>query len=328
VGRFAQALGGGKGFGPEARDIASRWWETPQVAEAFSTKAAVSGATASHATWAGPLAAAGISDDALGWLRGVSIVAALEPRMRKVPFNVPVPRQTTAGTGGGRVPEGAAVAVVSWAYDTIRLEPAKIQELIVAANELLRPERRGAEQTLRETLLGNLAATIDRVFLDPAETGSITNGVTPITSTGTTAAQITADLAALLAAITTNKTALTWIMRPETAARIGLALGASAAALPQTLFGLPLIVSSHSPAQITLVDAAEIAYADDGAFDLELSPHGAIQMDSAPTNHSVTPTATNLVSMFQTDSTAFLASRWITWERLQLGAVSFMVVTY
>jgi hypothetical protein len=53
-------------------------------------------------------------------------------------------------------------------------------------------------------------------------------------------------------------------------------------------------------------------YADDGAFDLAQSRSGAIQMDSAPMNASAPPaTLTTLVSMFQTDSTAFLASRWL-----------------
>jgi len=99
--------------------------------------------------------------------------------------------------------------------------------------------------------------------------------------------------------------------------------------MSRSLLGLPLMLSAKSPAQITLVDAAEIAYADDGAFDLDLSRSGAIQMDSAPTNaSSPTATPTTLVSMFQTDSTAFLASRWLTWERLQDGEVAFMPVSF
>ncbi len=326
VGRFLQALGAAKGIPDHAREFAEhRWRDSPHVAETFRLKAAVPGASASHATWAGPLAASGVSGEAVAWLRGVSIVGQLESKMRKVPFNVRVPRQTSGGTLGARVAEGQAVAAVWYAFDTVLLEPAKIQTLIVAENTLLRPEIPDAERTLRETILGNLAATVDRLFLDPAAVGSITNGIAPIPSTGTTLAQMTADLGNLVAGITTTGAALVAIMRPTTAARMGLTMGAGVG----SLLGLPLILSANSPAQITLLDAAEVAFADDGAFDLELSRSGAIQMDSAPINaSSPAPVPTSLVSMWQTDSTAFLASRWITWERLQNGAVAYMPVTY
>ena len=326
--RFAMALGLSKGYPEQAHALAERWRDTPHVAEVFRlSKAAVPGATAGHATWAGPLAAAGVSQEALTWLRGASIVGQLESKMRKVPFNVRVGRQTSSGTAGSRVAEGQAVAAVSFAFDSILLAPEKIQTLIVAENTLLRPEIPGAERTLRETISGNLAATIDRLFLDPAEAGSITNGITATPSTGATAALMTTDFGNLLAGITTAGTALVWIMRPTTAARVALTLGASTD-LPRSLFGLPVVLSANSPAQITLLDAAEIAFADDGELDLELSRSSAIAMDSAPTNaSSPAPVPTTLVSMFQTDSTAFLASRWIAWERLQAGAVAYMPVT-
>ncbi len=203
VGRFLQALGAAKGIPDHAREFAEhRWRDSPHVAETFRLKAAVPGASASHATWAGPLAAAGVSQEALTWLRGVSIVGQLESKMRKVPFNVRVGRHTSSGTAGSRVAEGQAVAAVQYAFDTVLLEPSKIQTLIVAENTLLRPEIPGAERTLRETILGNLAATVDRLFLDPAAVGSITNGIAPIASTGSTAAAMTTDFGNLIAGIT------------------------------------------------------------------------------------------------------------------------------
>jgi hypothetical protein len=60
---------------------------------------------------------------------------------------------------------------------------------------------------------------------------SLLNGSTEVTTTGTTAAQIAADLAGLLAAVTTPGP-LVWIMQPKTMYRIALVLGSQAAGLP------------------------------------------------------------------------------------------------
>ena len=63
-----------------------------------------------------------------------------------------------------------------------------------------------AEATVRRTVLGGLAKSLDNQFLLPTvaavanvNPASITNGATEITSTGSTAAQIAADLALMLA---------------------------------------------------------------------------------------------------------------------------------
>lgn len=328
VARFAVALARSKGIPSDARDFAEQHWrDSPQVAAAFALlgKATVPAATASHATWAGPLAAAGIAQEAIEWQRGRSIAGALEPRTRKVPFATNIPRQTTGGTGGGRVPEGGAVKTVSWAYDFVRVDVAKVQTLIVVAIELLRA---GAEPTLRASLLGSNVETIDRLLLGPTEVGSLTNGAIAITSTGSTPAAIVADLTSMIAAITTSGAGLVWIMRPTTAARVAQALG-SASDLPRSLYGLPIILSPTSPRQIALVDGGEILWADDGDFEIDLARDAAIQMDDAPTNASApAPVSTSLVSMFESNSVAFRVSRWVNWLRLQPGAVVYMVTSY
>lgn len=46
-----------------------------------------------------------------------------------------------------------------------------------------------------------------------------------------------------------------------------------------------------------------------------MSTEASLQMLDNPTNDSVTPTATSLVSMFQTNSVAFRAERTINWTR-------------
>ncbi len=74
-----------------------------------------------------------------------------------------------------------------------------------------------------------------------ARPGAITNGATAV-SPRTTAAQMSADLAGLLAAVTMPGP-LVWIMEPTTAYRIAATIGGTAAVdVPHTLFGIPLVL--------------------------------------------------------------------------------------
>ena len=82
----------------------------------------------------------------------------------------------------------------------------------------------------------------------------------------------------------------------------------------------------NSPAQITLVDAANILYSDDGGFDVSISNQAAIEMDSAPTDPPVA--ATVITSLFQRNLFGVRVLRWLAYLRAQTGAVAYMPVTY
>ena len=271
----------------------------------LQTKAAVAVGTTSDATWAGPLAVYGIAGEALALLRGASIIGALESRMRRVPFRVKVPRETGSGTGGSWIGEGLATPVAATAYDTLTQDAYKAGTIVVLSDELLRLGDPDAERTVRETVIAGVAAFLDQQFLTNTVTlsaglrpAAVTNGATAITSTGSTAAQISADLASMLAAITTTATSLTWVMRPTTAATIAMRLAGvgTPTDLPRTLFGAPVILSANSPQQVTLLDAANILYSDTGGFDVAISTEAAIEMNSVPTDPPVAATViTSLV---------------------------------
>jgi hypothetical protein len=153
----------------------------------------------------------------------------------------------------------------------------------------------------------------------------VTNGSPEVTSTGTTSAQISADLAGLLAAVTTPGP-LVWIMPPKTMYRIALTLGSQAAGLPATLFGIPVIASINSPAQITLLDPGGVIYSDAGQFDLEVSEQAAIELNDAPADPSTASTI--LHSSYQRNLVYVRALRWLAWQRVQTGAAAWMTVSY
>ena len=73
--------------------------------------------------------------------------------------------------------------------------------------------------------------------------------------------------------------------------------------------GVEIVVSDAQTAnRMTVVDASALAIAD-GGIDLRSSGQAAVEMETAPTGSSSAPTATSLVSMYQTNSRCLLAER-------------------
>lgn len=333
--RLVMALAHSHGDAYRAQLVAEYWRDSPEVTatlESWRIKAAVPAGSTTDSTWASPLALHGISSEALAIMRGLSVVGSLEGRMRRVPLHVNIARETGTGVTGGWVAAGNAIPVQKTAFDTVVSEHYKFGVIVPLSRELMKLSDPAAEATIRQTVLGGLAASLDNQFLlatvaavantNPA---SVTNGSTEITSTGTTAAQIAADLAGMLAAVTTPGP-LVWIMKPTTMYRIALVLGSQAAGLPTTLFGIPVIASVNSPAQITLLDPSAILYADSGQFDIDVSDQASVQLDDAPDNP--TTAATVLETAFGKNLVFVRALRWLAWLRVESGAASFMTVSY
>jgi HK97 family phage major capsid protein len=332
--RYLMVLGESRGDSHRALLLAEQWPTTPTVKATFdlAIKGAVAPGTTSDATFAGPLAVHGIGGEALQLLRGSSILGALESKFRRVPFRTTVARETGSGTGGSWVGEGLSTPVAATAFDALSQEAYKASVIVVLSNELLRLGDPAAERSVRESVIAGVGAFLDAQLLTNTVTlvantrpAAITNGATGVTSTGTTSAQISADLNGLLAAVTTNGP-LTWIMRPTTAYRISATLGSAAADIPRTLFGIPLVLSVNSPAQITLLDPSQILYSDRGGINIASSEQASLQMDDAPTDPAVA--ATVFQSLWQANLWGLRVTRWIAYLRAQTGSVAYMTVSY
>src|SRR5690606_22534339 len=113
-----------------------------------------------------------------------------------------------------------------------------------------------------------------------------------------------------------------WVMSSSTA----LALSLMRTALDQsefsgvtmnggTFMGLPVVTSSYAGDNVVLMNASDVWVADEGGIAVDFSTEASLQMMDNPTVNSITPTATDLVSMFQTNSVAFRAERTINWAR-------------
>ena len=351
--RYAMALMAGKGNLMQSAEIAKRWDDTPHVETVL--KAAVAAGTTTDTTWAKPLVEyQNMASEFAELLRPATILGRIEG-LRRVPFNIKVPRQT-GGASAGWVGEGAPKPVSKLAFDSITLGHTKVAGIVVMTEELVRFSNPAAEDIVRRDLVETIGALIDKDFVDPAKAAvtdvspaSITNGVTARVATGTTSDHLRADVKALFESFLSANMSLSgavWIMTETQALSIammlnplgqpefpGLSINGGSGG---TFFGLPVILSENIPAQaadagppvipagsrIILAKASEIMLADDGQVMLDASNQASLQMDDAPTNP---PTATTvMVSLWQMNMVGIRAERFINWTKRRPGAVQYI----
>jgi hypothetical protein len=321
--RFVKSLPHGPEF------AAAQFPEQPVVAHAITAmqnKSAVPGMTTANTD----LATLGVLDTQTALLlAGESAFEACRSRMRELQFNLAVPRQADAGTGGGWIGKGHPMPVIkAGLFDEIAFDPARLGSICVLTNDVLR--RRGTEAIIRNAALGTQGRVETFNFLDPS-VAATADAPASITNTGTAvpwSGDATAVVQAMLAAITTTGKGLAWIGRPADLASLAAQLGATG---ERALLGLPTIFAPNAPAGlVVLADLSEIAYAAT-AIEIDKSDQATLQMDSAPTNAVASgspeaPVATQVVSLFQANAVAFKVWRFANWEPRD-GSVVYTVMS-
>jgi HK97 family phage major capsid protein len=314
-------------------------------------KAAVSAGNTGNAGWAGNLVGeeTSVYADFIEFLRPQTIVGRFGlngiPSLRRVPFRVPLIGQTSGGSGYW-TGEGKPKPLTKFDFSRITIEPLKVANIAVVTEEVLRDSSPSADAIIRDQLVAALRERLDIDFIDPLKAASagvspasITNGVTSIASSGNDADSVRADIKALFGLFIAGNNAPTngvWGMPATTALALSLMqnpLGQSEfpglSMTGGTLFGLPVIVSEYIPtdsdgAVVVLINASDIYLADEGGFAVDISREASLQMLDNPTNDSVTPTATTMVSLWQTNSVGFRAERTINWARRRTASVAVL----
>lgn len=338
-------------------DVAKSLYGENSVVHRIVTKANVAAGASVAGNWAEDLVGdeTAVYADFAEYLRPMTILGkfgqAGVPNLRRVPFRTALIGQT----GGGQaywVGEGKPKPLTAFDFSRTSLDELKVATISVVTEELLRKSSPSADGILRDALAAAVAERIDIDFIDPAKAASagvspasITNGVTPIVSSGSDADAIRADVRALMAtfvAANNPPTSGVWIMSSATA--LSLSLLVNPLGQPEfptinmrggTFVGLPVIVSEYVPTEtggspvtttgfVVLANASDIYFADDGGVQVDVSREASLQMLDNPTNDSVTPTATSMVSMFQTNSVAFRAERILNWAKRRPSAVAVL----
>jgi len=339
--RYIQAKAYGKGDSMRELAFAEQWKDsTPEVE--LLLKAAVAAGTTTDATWAGPLAPyKPMQDEFIEYLRPATIIGKV-PNLRRVPFMISVPAQTggvTAQWVGEKVPK----PVGALAFSTVTLGVTKCAIIVVITDELAKNSTPSAEAVIRTDMVNGIAYLIDTEFTLPANAavanvrpGSITNGVTPITSAGTTPSNGRTDIAALISALVTaniSAAEAVLLMSESNAAALANALNP----LGQPLFpaltikggtalGVQVITSQAVASNVILFHPPSVLLADEGGVAIDVSREASLQMDSAPMSP---PDATVVFqSLWQSNCTGIRAERTINWKKVRTGCCQYTVQTY
>lgn len=348
--RYAMALARSQGNLMQAAEVAKSWSDsTPEVETVL--RAAVAAGTTTDTAWAKPLVEyQNMTSEFAELLRPQTIIGRIEG-LRRVPFNIKVPRQT-AGSSASWVGEGKPKPVSALAFDQITLGMTKLAGIVVITDELARASSPSAEAIVRQDLIDTIVQTMDRDFVDPANAGSsqvkpasIINGVAAVTASGTDSDDVRADVKALFGKFIAANLSLegaVWIM-PATQA-LGMSMMLNPLGQPEfpgltasggTFFGLPVILSENIPAnpgsgsplagagaRIILVKASEILLADDGQTLLDASREASLQMNTAP--DSPADASTVLTSLWQHNLIGIRAERFINWTKRRAGAAQWI----
>lgn len=308
-------------------------------------KAAVPAASTLSPTWAGNLINEGGAAfaDFVEFLAARSLFGQVSDRFRRLPFDAPVLVQGSGGVAQW-VKEGDAKPLTQWTYTRAKLSPLKVAAIAAATKETLMRASVAADTFLRDELARAVGRRIDGTLVsdvaavaDESPAGLL-NGTAAITLTGDgSVAGIRCDIAQFLKALVGDSLTVSgafWVM-PETVA-IDLSLATNEVGAPAfpgitptggTLAGLPVFTSEYVPTEtagpvVALIKGDEIFLGDEGGIQVSVSDQATLQMDSDPTQRSIgTPVATAGVSMWQTNSVAFLVERFVNWQKRRPGAV-------
>ncbi len=340
VGLLALAKGSHASAIPVAED---KFRNTPAIA--MTLRAAITAISTGDAPTLAPY---GLNSEIVELARTATIEGRIAQYARRVPFRLKVPREVT-GASASWAGQGQPVPVSNLSLDTVTLEQSKISSIVVLTKELITAMSPASEASIISCIKAALGQFMDGAFLNP-ETAEVVDGAglivspasiafggTEVLSTGATAAQKAADLAAMAAALASFSFPV-WIMGVRTAmALAGTTNAAGASQFPGitmlggTLIGAPVFATAFMPAPagaptenfIILVDAGDLMIADDGEAEIDASEQASLQMVTDPATG-----ATALTSLWQTNASAIRVSRFINWQRGHAGGVVFMQVTY
>lgn len=170
--RMCQAIATSKGNLPQALEIAKHIWpadaDMHNVIRAQSmgvTRAAVAAGTTTDPAWAGALVAAEtMAGELIELVMREAVIGQLS-QLRRVPFNVRIPRETVAIGAAGWVGQGMSKPVGRGSYDFVTIPWAKCALIVVITEELARFSNPAAESLMRDGLVRAIVDFLDAQFV-------------------------------------------------------------------------------------------------------------------------------------------------------------------
>jgi len=339
--KFAWVLLNSRGDTHKAEGIAARFVQAaPAVTRV--TKAAVSALGTTSAGFADDATWQSMSREFVSLVNERTVYGQLQNKMRRVPFNTRTLTQL-APADASWVGEAKPKPMSALTLDTVTMPLAKVVSLVVFSEELSQTWSRAAEKNILDSIIASVARFVDSAFLNPltaalagTNPASVTYGLTTTPSSGSSAAQISADLRAMLdrmVATGSDLSAVVLVLHPTSALYMsglltsgGNLLFPNLGAVGGEIWKLPVLTSRaagdwNSPTErmIVAIDARGILYADDGKVSIDASRQASLQFVSDPATG-----ATALVSLWQTNHVALRVEKFVAWLRADSNAVQII----
>jgi hypothetical protein len=222
--------------------------------------------------------------------------------------------------------EGHPVPLSGLNLESLLLVPQSIDAMTVVSESVLNDTGSAGQAFFNSLLASGVGRTVDEYFIDQmSDSDTETFSVSNPDSIG----DVLGALRQALNVIAPTGTSRVYFIASGIAARMLATLAGDAGVAFPTLglaggmlFNRPLMVSDGALAGTLIVlDAGAIA-ANAGEIALRASRHASIEMQSAPANSAATATGANMVSMWQSNGVALLASAAIACAKLRSSAVA------
>ncbi|MBB2698996.1 UNVERIFIED_ORG: HK97 family phage major capsid protein [Rhizobium esperanzae] len=289
--------------GETTADIADRL-RLPAPAQRI-LKAATAAGSLADPQWAGGLAdLAAASSAFLQGLGGRSAFAALLDQgvISRAPLRSRV-GAVSEGVIGAVTGEGEARPVGRMSLNGDALLPQQADAIIVLSREVVENSSAASQAFVSRQLRRAVAKALDVGFFDRLVTSS--------TPTFAATDNHAADLKQLLDQVNTGEGRLCWIAAPDVGNSIALLNDGRGTASPEGVsefLGLPLAVSAGLAAGTLILLDGDRILADIESLGVDISRFATLQMNDEPTMNASAPTATPVVSLWQTNSVAIKIS--------------------
>lgn len=265
--------------------------------DAIRHKANVAAGTTNAESWTGALATLDGHRQLLDFIERTAV--PFRGNFQRVPFSVPTAVQTTRPVGYV-IEQGAPKPLTTVPSVSVTLEPQVVGTICVMSDESLTSMSSGSYSAINRQLRSAIVSAANAAFLD-----ALIAGKSPLLSSGLSDEAFFTDLLELLGV----GDEVVLIAGLPVAVRTVAALG-NAASL------VNIVVAPEAQDYVIAVDPRAVAIAWEDSIQIDVSKHAALEMvdDS-------TPDANEIVSMFQTNSSAVRVHMLANWVRVRDAGV-------
>lgn len=282
-------------------------------------------------------------------LRAESILPKCIPAMKQHRFDgaasvyVPMRAGTGVDLSAAFRAEGAPIPVKRTTFTSLPLTPKNMGVIVTATAEMLRRSTIDLSGYFQQAIIADTAEALDTRFISNAAgtaiapagiRNSLPGGDTRAASGTGTIADINNDVKVMVNALAAAKMGgpnTKWLMSPNNALALGMAINATGALqFPSvtangTLAGYPVVVSQLMPTDVVLLVDFEHLTNAFGSPNFEASTVATLHEDDAPVPISSAGTpnvvAAPVRSLFQTNSWALRMLMDADWAKLRSGGL-------